>query len=80
MHTGHIVVLVVRIMDKDHIRPTRGKVVILISRHRHISRIQIPLVMLLGKAAVRVFVVIRDGDHIGVTVRVRIRGFPDTFQ
>ena len=47
---------------------------------RHIRRQIVPFIVVCTKRPVRIPVIIRDRDHIGVTCRVCIRSLPYTFQ
>ena len=67
-------------MYEYHVRPALLEVVILIPDHRHILRILASLIVLLPEASVRILVIIRNGNYIGVAFRVLIRCFPYALQ
>ena len=80
MHGRDVITVIIWIVYKYHIRPVRLKIELVICRYRHVIRVLVPLIIRLSQAPVRIFVKIRNWNHIGVTVRIRLRRLPDTFQ
>ena len=75
-----MVTFIIWIMYINHIRPAFLKVVIIIVCYRYIFRIQIPFIMCLPQAPVRVPVKIRYGNHISIAVRVFLCRLPHAFK
>ena len=63
-----------------HIRSARLEIVILIPNHWHVLRILPALIMQLPEAPIGILVIIGNGNHIGITVRILIRSLPDALQ
>ena len=80
MHAGHMIALIVRIVNIDFIRPARFQIICIITGDRHIRRILVSLIVLFPKTPIRVLIKIRNGNHIGIAVRIGIRCLPDALQ
>ncbi len=80
MDAGDIIIIIIWIMDEDNVRHPGFKAVGPVIRYRHIIRVLIPLVMHFLKAPIRVPVIVRNGDHIGVAIFICVRRLPDAFQ
>ena len=78
MDTGNEIALVIRIMDKDHIRLTFCKIIVLIPGHRHIVWIVIPFIVHFPKTSVWILIIIWNRNHISVTIWVLVCRFPHT--
>ncbi len=72
--------LVIRVMDIYNVRPPVLQTVIFKIDDRHIRREVLPLIMVCPQRTVPLPVIIRNGHHIGVTVRILLRRPPDALQ
>ena len=80
MDTCHCVLIVIRIMNKNNVRPFRFQMIFCIFRNWHISRKFPAFIVPVPWGSIRFPVKIRNGNHPAVTVRRFFCRHPYTFQ
>ncbi|GFI68566.1 hypothetical protein IMSAG249_00383 [Lachnospiraceae bacterium] len=75
-----MITVIIRIMNVNHIRLSRFKVIIIIVCDRYISGVLIPFIVGFLKTPVWILVKIRNRYHIRIAFRIFLCCFPYAFQ
>ncbi len=66
MNGRHIIAIVIGIMDKNNVRMSYLKIIVITGCNRHIVRKIAAFIMLLAQASVRILIEIGDRNHIRI--------------